>query len=446
MNRSVRDHLFISYAIEDAAFCDWLALKLASEGYKVWYDRIKLLGGESYPRDIDSAIKEETFRFLSVLSSSSLCKPNPLKERTLALSISRETGTDFVVPLLVEPLSASQLDWMHSDLTYIPFHSDWADGFSRLLKKLRAVNAPHDPEGTRRAVCDWFAAKAQAVERSETLWTNLLPILQLPPMLRCFDVRKRDLPREVAETWPCYWHERRAWAFVPPDVGPDVSCTEVASVRWAESEQHPGLNTCDALSFLVSRSLVAHCLRKGLQRDPRSWHQVYFPRGLLPGDKISFTTYTGKKTYVLVTGERRFRSGESVVWNRYHLALGFAPAFEAYGDPVIQLRIQLHLTNLEGRRLLPRTAFSRRKAICKCWYNHQWLSRVLAICSWLAGGRDTFDVVGGAEPMLVLGAHPLRIAASAGIDEAADAAMPEEDDSQVLDEDQTGEWYGLEGG
>ena len=56
-----KEHLFISYASEDWVFADWLALKLASEGYKVWYDRIKLLGGESYPRDITAAIKNQTF-------------------------------------------------------------------------------------------------------------------------------------------------------------------------------------------------------------------------------------------------------------------------------------------------------------------------------------------------------------------------------------------------
>lgn len=445
MSRSVRDHLFVNYATEDAAFCDWLALKLASEGYKVWYDRIKLLGGESYPRDIDVAIKEHTFRFLAVLSSSSLSKRNPVRERTLALNISQEHESDFVIPLLMEPLSASQLPWMTSDLTYIPFHGDWADGFGGLLKKLRAVNAPCDLRVTRRALCDWFAAKDQAAERSETLWTNLLPILQLPPMLRCFDVRQRDLPREVAENWPCYWHDRGAWAFVPPEMGPRVSCAEVDSVRWAKSQTHGGLNTRDALSFLVTRSLIAHCLRKGLRRHPGYWHRVCFRRGILPGDKISFTTYTGKKTRVLVTSERSFRSGESVARGRYHLALGFAPAFETYGDPVIQLRIHLHLTDLDGRRLPPRTAFSRRKALCKYWYNHQWLSRVLAISSWLADGRDSFDVVGGDEPLLVLGARPLRMTSPIGIDEAALATIPDEDDSQIIDEDQPTERHAYEG-
>ena len=81
----VREHLLINYATEDWALAEWLTRKLTAEGYRVWCDRFMLLGGESYPREIDEAIKSRTFRMLSLLSRASLTKPNPLKERTLAL-------------------------------------------------------------------------------------------------------------------------------------------------------------------------------------------------------------------------------------------------------------------------------------------------------------------------------------------------------------------------
>jgi hypothetical protein len=74
----VRDHLFISYAGDDGQLAEWLTLKLTREGYAVWCNRVKLLGGESYPRDIDDAIKNRTFRLIALLSRASLSKPNPL--------------------------------------------------------------------------------------------------------------------------------------------------------------------------------------------------------------------------------------------------------------------------------------------------------------------------------------------------------------------------------
>ena len=104
MDAHSRDHLFISYAVEDQALAKWLTLKLTAAGYRVWCDQFKLLGGESYPRDIDRALKEQTFRVLALLSRSSLQKPNPRKERTLALNIARERGCEFLIPLNVDGL------------------------------------------------------------------------------------------------------------------------------------------------------------------------------------------------------------------------------------------------------------------------------------------------------------------------------------------------------
>ncbi len=98
-----REHLLISYASEDWVFADWLALELASEGYEVWYDRLKLLGGESYPRDTTKAIRNQTFRVIALLSRNSIAKLDPVKERTLALNIAKEGNIDFLIPLSLLP-------------------------------------------------------------------------------------------------------------------------------------------------------------------------------------------------------------------------------------------------------------------------------------------------------------------------------------------------------
>jgi hypothetical protein len=50
--------LFISHANpEDNEFSRWLALQLANEGYPVWCDLTKLLGGEDFWADIEQAIR-----------------------------------------------------------------------------------------------------------------------------------------------------------------------------------------------------------------------------------------------------------------------------------------------------------------------------------------------------------------------------------------------------
>ncbi|MBZ5503834.1 MAG: toll/interleukin-1 receptor domain-containing protein [Acidobacteriia bacterium] len=42
------DTVLISHATEDNEFTLWLALQLAKEGYRVWCDLTKLLGGENF--------------------------------------------------------------------------------------------------------------------------------------------------------------------------------------------------------------------------------------------------------------------------------------------------------------------------------------------------------------------------------------------------------------
>jgi hypothetical protein len=135
------DHIFISYAWEDRVLADWLTLRLTAAGYRVWCDRFKMLGGERFLEQIDTAIKHQTFRMLGLLSRHSLQKPNPVNERTLALAIARERSLDFYIPLDLEGLKPTDLNWMVSSITLVPF-TEWADGLQRVLKKLRSLDAP----------------------------------------------------------------------------------------------------------------------------------------------------------------------------------------------------------------------------------------------------------------------------------------------------------------
>src|SRR6266550_8359455 len=103
-------HLFISYASEDVALAAWLSRKLAALGYAVWFDQIKMLGGEPWPQTIDDAIKTRTFRMLALISAASLRKPKPTGERVLAQKIADQRSIpDFLIPLKVD---GTELDWL----------------------------------------------------------------------------------------------------------------------------------------------------------------------------------------------------------------------------------------------------------------------------------------------------------------------------------------------
>lgn len=399
-----RDHLFISYAWEDGALAEWLTLKLTALGYRVWCDRIKLLGGESYPRDIDEAIKTRTFRVLALLSRHSIHKPNPLKERTLALNLARERREDFLIPLNVDGLPPTALDWMLSDLSYIPFTS-WSDGLCALLKKLDALGAPRaNPDGAA-AVRSWLDVGLDVVQRPERLWTNLI-VIRVPEV-----VRRITLRVEGGGQWPAglpryQQNERVLWSFAEPS---SMRFTNVEQVLWSgDRRRTDGIAIGEIVARVVQEHLDAHCRSKGLKRASNGdW---YFPTGLMPSDVLRFTTYTRRPTRTKVVGERKFWNGPRPERCRYHLSFTLRPRLFGFGQPTVLLRPRVVLTELSGEQMDTTKLVRRRKALCKSWFNHQWLSRVLAVSSFLgATGTEAVKLTPEWCPELTLDHQPLTV-------------------------------------
>ncbi len=137
-----QDYLFISAVDEDGVFADWLTRKLTAEGYRVWYERFKLLGGETYPDDVDDAIKNQTFRFIALYSQASLEDPEVTRQILLALNIRSDRDQDFLIPLNLDGVDQTRLDQVTRTLNFIPFHYNWAEGLKQLLKKLESISCP----------------------------------------------------------------------------------------------------------------------------------------------------------------------------------------------------------------------------------------------------------------------------------------------------------------
>jgi hypothetical protein len=86
--------LLLSHANpEDNEFTLWVALQLANEGYRVWCDLTKLLGGEVFWDDIEEVIKARAVKVLYVLSLTSNAKDGPLKELHFAQGVAKKENT-----------------------------------------------------------------------------------------------------------------------------------------------------------------------------------------------------------------------------------------------------------------------------------------------------------------------------------------------------------------
>jgi hypothetical protein len=400
-----RDHLFISYAWEEGALAEWLYRKLTALGYLVWCDRFKMFGGEQWPKDIDVAIKTRTYRMLALLSRASLAKPNPRKERQIALALSRERGEeDFLIPLNVEGIRPTELGWELSDINFIPFQR-WSDGLAQLLRKLEEVGA-HRPLIDRgpALAAETFIPPSVLKDEGEPLVSNCLRVTTVPPIIHRFQF-SRDVAeverRELQKRWAFEKVDsRKVLAFTQPpmDSVPECAITAAGGSSWRDVDRIEGIKAQHVARSLVKKSVTVHGLSLGLL-PTEDGSMAYFPPGLFPQEKLWYRDYTGRKNYVGVVGERRFGKGRS----RYQLGATFWLRTDVLNDWAIQVKLRLHLTDPSGKPIEPRAVNSRRKKITKGWWNHEWLARHLALVAFLAGGRDgSVDAPGE----IVIGATP----------------------------------------
>ena len=442
-SEDMRDHLFISYATEDWPFVEWLALRLTAEGYKVWCDRIKLLGGESYPRDIDAAIKWRTFRFLTVLSHDSIKKPNPLKERTLALNLAKERNENFVVPINLDGISPTSLDWMVSDLTFISFHLGWADGLRQLLKSLEESNAPRELHDGRAVAASWVEATQFVIQKQERLWLNLAEVRELPNDICRYESAvfiPEDERLELLKWWPHINEGRIFWAFEHPPYTFDEK------YKFSEQGRREDWNSLRANDAglrhlavrLLNESLKSVALARGLKLTPDG-KACYFPDGLLPSNRINFEGYDKKRTWVNSVGVRNFRTQTGKESCRYHLVPHLRVWLDHECGCVILVRVHLFLTNLGGQQIEGKAALRRRKRICRSWWNHQWLARTFAVLQFLAGEKHAIQIGENGPQRLVISKYPLTAHIASGLDESQiGLAKPEPEDADeiVLDLDE----------
>jgi hypothetical protein len=382
------DHIFISYAWEDRVLADWLTLRLTAAGYRVWCDRFKMLGGERFPEHIDEAIKSRTFRMLGLLSRHSLHKPNPVNERTLALAIAREREVDFYIPLDIEGLKPTDLPWMVSSITFIPF-TQWFDGLARTLKKLRSIGAPAPlADKGSQAVLDALTPLDVLRDVPERLYSNCFRISRVPGDLRIFSPASftGSLPEGLSALWPNHvLDDNHVAAFTAPPSVHGYDFRELEPVPWPTMPAVRSAPARHVVSNLLRQSVRLMLIRRGLREDKASG-LIYFPRAPAREEtKLPFVPPVGRADELQATGARKF--GEDVY--RYYLAPTFRIRSDMGPDFWAQLTTRVFITDKAGTPLDPASAFSRRRHLTTNWYNHQWLTRQLAIMRYLSEGSPT---------------------------------------------------------
>lgn len=416
--------LFISYAYEDSVFAKWLARKLAFHGYGVWIDQIKILGGESWVEEVDVAIRERSFRVLGLLSQASSNKPNPRKERTLALQLSKERGiADFLITL---NLDGVQPDWTMSDISYLPFMDGWAKGFRRLLKKLRSIDAPRIHDGNPAiAKAELDTGEALVSTTPEKVVTNWLVFDQLPQSIKVYNVEDVSKEQEKAshDSWPCYVLEsgRKASFVGPPSELRGLVRMTKRAFHWPGCEKIDKWPTHDVVSCLLSRTIHCALLRAGCTFSGPA--KSYCMPAKIGDDEICrFTDIDGQNTYIRTSGiihiPRPGEPPETVIYRpSLKTRVRFVPPFTF----VVQLRPSVMVFDAHGNLTTGNRVGPRVKRVTKYWWNDKWRKRLLAFEGLLLKGLMDSEAPEFSKGTL------LRISADRSLNEEALTGPPADD-------------------
>lgn len=378
-------HLFISYAVEDATLAGWLARKLAARGHPVWFDQMKLLGGEPWPQTIDDAIKHRTFRMLALISEHSLRKQKPTGERTLAQRIAElQRIPDFLIPLKVD---GSELDWLTTTVSYISFTRGWADGWRGLVKKLDSISAPRSLANAAPLAASSFPRGADLVNSTgEQLLTNIVRVKSFPKVLRVFRVARSvesEDWKKLEATWAFYEIAKDALVALippPPEFADRIKATP-EQLLWAECELFRNVRARDIAASLIMKALARRLTMAGCLEHPNpKLKETFFLPETFSGDgKLWFPGFREKKTWLRIRGRVTFRCvGGSRELNFHHFAFRLRLARGLDKGFYVQLTPTLVFFDEQGNAIVDKSVGPRRRRMTKMWYNAKWLNRVMA--------------------------------------------------------------------
>ena len=442
----VRDMVFVSHANpEDNEFTRWLVLQLANEGYPVWCDLTKLLGGEAFWEDIQEAIKLHTSRFLFVLSRCSNSKKGTLDELECANAIAKRlkgSVRDFIIPLKIDDLPHGDIYITIQRLNAVCFQDSWAKGLTQLLSKLGEDGVPKNPNFNADAVCSWwrsqveYSAEQGLIARPEEHLSNWFSIRGWREKLHRHVVSRHGIGKIDFDTSTLPYPgvkdtELSFLSFADPA---DFSGALLPDLYIAQTEEI-GLDSIldrtapkgysGHLSQLLRVAWERMMVARGLPGHPLSnrTKSFYFPKDKIKEDRLYFDGVHGKKTYRDVVGYST-RNGRKRYW---HYAVSARPECEPDLHFVIKGHVLFSNDGLTIWKSKDKLAKARRSQ-CKKWWNDEWRDRMLAVMAHLADGSGVIPIPVASDLRLVVDKWP------AGFESPVSYLDPKEQVKEELDD------------
>lgn len=429
----MRDAIFISHATpEDNNFVSWLGSKLELAGYKVWHDLARLKGGDYFWDKIEAAIRNDSFRFVAVVSKVAVGKQGVKNEWAVADTVERSVP-GFIIPVRIDDIPFGDVPITLHRKNLLDFTGGWHKGLAALVDTLEEAKAPKvsspDPALARHWLPELKEGAIVRTDSKETLDSTWLPILALPPAIETARILGKDRKIKVTEEnrkLPWFEHEDRIVGFAK---GADLVQLMAKSVMLKAS------NAADTSTFLKegstlgdkevpwweARRRVGNLVRQAweLAMEAKGFASVYQSGGrrifyVTPeltggrGKYVRYEDFDGKKRIKALNGKSEKRGA---CWA---YGVGMVTSFD---NPWrVELRHAVIFTDDDGKPLEDALKAHRlRRGFCKSWWNEQWRTLMRAFL-WLAseGGAELVLPV-GSDREIKLGSTPIQFDAPCGL-------------------------------
>lgn len=418
----MRDTLLLSHANpEDSEFTLWLALQLASNGFRVWCDLTKLLGGEVFWDDIEAVLRDRAVKVIYILSRTSNAKDGPLRELSLAQSLAkRQKLHDFVIPIHLDNLPPDEVTIELSRVNWISADKSWAQGLDVLLKKLEEEGVPRNPAFNKDAVTEWwrsqYGANRGVLNKSELIVSNWFKVEDLPSNLYehriartkpgVFDLEQSQLP------YPGIWLD-------PLSILTFAEAADFSSYlaplylihKTREIKTDDFISGKDALHegarYLAQLLRLAwdECLKQRLHTSDLADGRIsyFFRKDDLPDDTVYFIGADGKKSHRSVVGYKTMLGGKLRYW---HYAISGKPIIRPETLFLVKGHVRFSDDGINLWTNKDQAAKARRNQ-CANWWNDEWRDRLYAAMSFLAGPDERLIVPLGDGSSFALSKQPM---------------------------------------
>ena len=412
----MKDHIFISHANpEDNEFSLWLSLQLVSAGYPVWSDITKLLGGEDFWGDIEDMIRNKVIKFLFVLSNNSNNKKGPLNELAVAEKVQKKDMLkDFIIPLRIDNIAFDDINIRLQNINTISFTDSWAQGLKFLLEKLENNEISQKEGYSKDTVAYWWKnefSKDFILERKPDLYySNWFEFIDIPQNIYFHELGRERIGKIQITTdinLPYFQYSNYIVSF--------------CNLYHFEEKLHSPYYFKKSLIFstneFIENKASVTFLKQHEQRNfivrllNIAWNEfiirenfpvyelsnnnycMYFPKGRVRNDKISFIGTDNKETWRQIVGYKTTKKIENKEDIKRYWHFGIQSQAMVY--PKVGYIIKPHvLFSDDGRSIWDskKRLHAARRSQCKNWWNADWRDRILAVMSHLSKGNPYISI------------------------------------------------------